>query len=669
MNGFLARLAALRRNKTALNAATAIVIALAMAMLAMLAVDRISFLTGADRFVRDWEVAFRSVPEDQDPNILILSVNEQTMQNFPYRSPLDRGFLADLLTTLDAKHPRAIVIDYLFDQPTEPAKDAKLRAALRALKTPTVVSYFNAGSTVSADQTAYLEKFVPQNLWASANLGTDQTDTARWIDPGRKTPSGRQLLSVQRRAAQLLGVQTPNERVPIIWRAGKERAPLFSEMTACVTGMTTCLPIGFLPPSVFQNRVVLIGSNLTLVDQHRTPFATDPSDPRATIPGVQILAYGISQFIEHRSQPELTWWEDFLVALLFGGLGAWLGLFDYQLVLRTVAITSLTAAIWALGVFVLYERFGIIAGLIAPTIALIGSFAAVESITGLDARRQRTFIRNSFSLYLPPKFVQQIEDDPSILENLGGVRREMSLLFTDIQGFTTMAERLDPKDVGRVLNAYLDGMTGVVQKYDGTVDKYIGDAVFALWNAPVDIEDFGTKAVRCALDMDAFTETFRAKMNAEGIPLGMTRIGVHAGAAAVGNFGSKVRLSYTASGDAVNAASRLEGLNKTFGTRLCVSDAAKVLCHGITFRPMGSVILKGKTEALDVWEPLQDGSVSDEFLKRYTTAYEAVRDHKECARQMFADLAGDFPDDPLIAFHYERLREGETGVKIKMTEK
>jgi len=119
----------------------------------------------------------------------------------------------------------------------------------------------------------------------------------------------------------------------------------------------------------------------------------------------------------------------------------------------------------------------------------------------------------------------------------------------------------------------------------------------------------------------------------------------------------------------VNAASRLEGLNKTFGTRLCVSDAAKVLCHGVTFRPMGSVILKGKTEALDVWEPLQDGAVSEDFLKRYTTAYEAVRDHADNARQMFADLANDFPDDPLIAFHHERLREGESGVKIKMTEK
>ncbi len=219
--------------------------------------------------------------------------------------------------------------------------------------------------------------------------------------------------------------------------------------------------------------------------------------------------------------------------------------------------------------------------------------------------------------------MQQLVDDPGKLV-LGGERRDMSLLFTDIHGFTTMAEGLDSKDVGRVLNSYLDGMTSAVKKHEGTVDKFIGDAVFALWNAPLDVADYATKAVRCALDMDAFTESFRLKMNAEGIPLSYTRIGVHAGAAAVGNFGSRDRFSYTASGDAVNAASRLEGLNKTFGTRLCVSDAAKVLCHGITFRPIGSVILKGKTEALDVWEPLHDGAVSEDFLARYVGAFDAA---------------------------------------------
>ncbi|MEI9886957.1 MAG: adenylate/guanylate cyclase domain-containing protein [Rhizomicrobium sp.] len=670
MNGGTARVWTLTRNKKFLDAATAAGIALVMALLAMLAVDNVSFLTSADRFVQDWEIAFRSPAEPQDPNILILSVDEGVMQHFPYRSPLDRGFLASLLTALDAKHPRAIVVDYLFDQPTEKAKDEALRAVLRSMETPTVVSYFEANTNVGKDQIAYLNAFVPARMRASANIGTDQTDTVRWINPGKTGATGEYLLSVPRKVARIFGIETPNTQVPIVWHAAPgENQPAFAEIPACVAGLPTCLPIAsILPAAMFSNKVVLIGSHLNLVDQHRTPFATDPADPRATLPGVVTFAHAISQFLDHRAPPQLSWVSNFLVALLFAGLGAWLGLFDYQLVLRTVTIATLIAVLWGGGVLVLYERFGILIGLIAPTIALIGSFAAVESVTGLDARRQRAFIHNTFSLYLPPSFVQQIVDDPSKLV-LGGERRDMSLLFTDIHGFTTMSEGLDPKDVGRVLNNYLDGMTGAIKKHDGTIDKFIGDAVFALWNAPLDVPDYGTKAVRCALDMDLFTESFRIKMNAEGIPLSYTRIGVHAGAAAVGNFGSRDRLSYTASGDAVNAASRLEGLNKTFGTRLCVSDAAKVLCQGITFRPIGSVILKGKTEALDVWEPLHDGAYGEDYLARYQAAFDAAHQGQPAAAELFDALAVARPDDPLVAFYRERLRAGETGIKIKMTEK
>jgi adenylate cyclase len=183
------------------------------------------------------------------------------------------------------------------------------------------------------------------------------------------------------------------------------------------------------------------------------------------------------------------------------------------------------------------------------------------------------------------------------------------------------------------------------------------------------VEDHATKAVNCMLDLDTFTEGFRKKMNGEGIPLGITRIGVNTGVAAVGNFGSHDRFSYTASGDAVNAASRLEGLNKTFGTRLCVGHAARMLCKGVAFRPIGSVILKGKTEALDVWEPLHDGQYSAEYLARYEAAFRAAGDEAPSACNLFAKLVEEAPEDPLAHFYLERLRAGETGNHIKMTEK
>jgi class 3 adenylate cyclase/CHASE2 domain-containing sensor protein len=669
MNELLGRLRGLARNKSVFNGTVAAAIAVVVAALSMLAVDHVSFLTSADRFVQDYEIATRSPYEPQDPNIVIVGVTEPVMQNFPYRSPLNRGFVAELLGELDAKHPRAIVLDYLFDQPTEKALDDKLRAALHTLKTPLVVSYFEAGSKVSADQTAYLNAFVPPKARAVANIGTDQTDTARWIVPGRATASGQYLLSVPRRAAEIAGVETENEQVPIVWRADPgENEMAFREVSACVKGFSGCLPLSLYPPSYFANKIVLIGSDLTLVDQHRTPFATAPGNSKATMPGIFIFAYAIAQLLEHRDPPQLLWWNNFIIALILAFVGAALGLLGHSLWLRGGAVIGLIVALWAIGVFVLYERMGVLIGLIAPSIALAGSFAAVDSVTGLDARRQREFIHNTFSLYVSPSFVQQLVDDPSKL-TLGGERREMTFLFTDIANFTTMSEGLDSRDVGRLLNEYLDGMTSTVQKYDGTVDKFIGDAVFAIFNAPLDVEDHASKAVHCMLDLDTFTEGFRKKMNEEGIPLGLTRIGVNTGVAAVGNFGSHDRFSYTASGDAVNAASRLEGLNKHFGTRLCVGHAARMLCKGVTFRPIGSVILKGKTEALDVWEPLHEQAYGADYLARYEAAFKTASDEAPLAAVLFAKLAAEAPDDPLVHFYLERLNSGETGINIKMTEK
>ena len=292
-----------------------------MSLLAMFAVGNVSFLTGADRFVQDWEIAFRSPPEPQDPNILILAVDEPTMQHFPYRSPLDRGFLAQLLTALDAKHPRAIVLDYLFDQPTEKDKDDALRTALRNMKTPLVVSYFETGGRSAPEQIGYLNAFVPPNMRALANVGTDQTDTARWIVPGGTTSTGEYLLSVPRRLAQLAGVETPNEQVPIVWRADPGEEPAGLRGNSRLRLRPADLPADRLDPSraMFKNKIVLIGSDLTLVDHHRTPFATDPASTKATMPGIVIQANALSQLLHHRDPPQLSWWANFLIALVFAG--------------------------------------------------------------------------------------------------------------------------------------------------------------------------------------------------------------------------------------------------------------------------------------------------------------------------------------------------------------
>jgi adenylate cyclase len=327
------------------------------------------------------------------------------------------------------------------------------------------------------------------------------------------------------------------------------------------------------------------------------------------------------------------------------------------------------AALWWVGAGAAFHYFGIMLALVTPTFALGASMWGSEAIMGHEARQQKERIQGMFSRYLSPKVVNQLVQDPNRL-SLEGERREMTFLFTDVAGFTTMSEAVGGSKLARVLNAYLDGMVRVVQEHhDGLVDKFIGDAVFAIFNTPLDQPDHWERAVRCALDLDRYAEKFRAEQNAAGVPFGVTRIGVHSGMATVGNFGSHERLEYTALGDAVNTASRLEGLNKYFGTRLLVSEVTHEHCKGIPFRPIGRVIVKGKTQALGVYEPLSEERDASEYMARYRDAYQRLEAGAEDALALFEQLHAENPYDGCVEVHLERLRAGTRSPEIAMTEK
>jgi adenylate cyclase len=375
----------------------------------------------------------------------------------------------------------------------------------------------------------------------------------------------------------------------------------------------------------------------------------------------------VSQLVHGTQSPLTDWAGDFTIAFLMALLGALLGAGNLALLLRVLGLGAAMLLFWGLAI-ALFHFHSFLTGLIAPPLAMVAAFATMDALSGRAARRQRKFIQGAFARYVSPKLVEQMVEDPSRM-SLKGERRVMTYLFSDVQDFTTMSEKMDSERLATLVNGYLDGMTDIVLKHDGMVDKFIGDAVFAVFNAPLDLADHAQKAVKCMLEMDVFTEKFRREQAAQGIPLGITRIGVHTGAAVIGNFGSQARFTYTAQGDAVNTASRLEGINKYFGTRLCVSDATRLLCHDILFRPIASVFLKGKTEALDLWEPLHEGAVQPDFLAAYGAAYDRLRQEAPDAALMFSDLSARYPNDPCVLLHAGRLKDGAVGVTMVMTEK
>jgi adenylate cyclase len=280
-----------------------------------------------------------------------------------------------------------------------------------------------------------------------------------------------------------------------------------------------------------------------------------------------------------------------------------------------------------------------------------------------EARRRQVEAERAhatLSRYFSPNLAERLASDTSALD-LGGQRRELTSLFTDITSFTSLVEDLDPALLSQVLNEYLGEMTDIVFAHEGTVAKIVGDAIHVLFGAPGDQPDHPARAVACALALDACGESFRGRWEKKGVALGATRIGVHTGPAIVGNFGGGRFFDYTAYGDTINTAARLEAANKALGTRICVSADVAQRVEGFRGRPVGDLVLRGKTRALRAFEPLTEQVYCDPSTASYAEAFAKVEKRDPGAMPAFAALMGLKADDGLVSFHLKRLLNGGSG--------
>jgi adenylate cyclase len=271
----------------------------------------------------------------------------------------------------------------------------------------------------------------------------------------------------------------------------------------------------------------------------------------------------------------------------------------------------------------------------------------------------------SLSRYFSPNLALRLAGDGAAVE-LAGQRREIATLFTDIASFTALVEALEPSVLGTLLNEYVSGMTDIVFAHDGTVAKIVGDALHVLFGAPGEQQDHAARAVACALDLDQYAQQFRDRWHQKKIPVGVTRIGVHAGSAIVGNFGGDRFFDYTAYGDTINIAARLEAANKQLGTRICVSATLADKVDGFRGRPVGDLMLRGKSEALRAYEPLGAEQYEDPATQIYLDAFAKLEANDPGAIAAFASHVGKAPQDQLASFHLKRLLNGGTGVRIAM---
>jgi adenylate cyclase len=392
-----------------------------------------------------------------------------------------------------------------------------------------------------------------------------------------------------------------------------------------------------LSPEVFQDKHVLLGASAPGLYDLR------PSPVSGVYPGVAIHATMLDNLLSGdfmRMTPAWGTWILTLALALLAGLAA-------VSVRKTGQSVLVHFLLLVLPLFLVAAAYG--AGAWQPLVVLeLGVVLALFGgavVNYATEGRQKRFIKNAFSQYLSPAVIEHLMSRPELL-SLGGERRELSIFFSDLQGFTSISEGLDPEELTALLNEYLTAMTDIILEEGGTVDKYEGDAIIVFWNAPLPQPDHRARAVRAALRCQRELARMRPGVAARiGKELHM-RIGLNSGPAVVGNLGSDKRFDYTMLGDAVNLAARLEGINKQFGTFTCVSKSTlEGMSNEFCYRELSRVGVVGRAESTTIYEPM------------WPEEYEARKDDLDVfAMGLAAFYKGEF-DEARMAFGAIRERD------------
>ncbi len=424
---------------------------------------------------------------------------------------------------------------------------------------------------------------------------------------------------------------------------------------------------GQVDAKLLDGNIVLIGSSAAgLMDLRFNPMGQ-------MMPGVQAHALALEQILSdvYLRRPAWTGAVEVLTLVLGAlivGLVALAAPARWAALLAALVLTALFGGAWY--AFVVQH---LLLDATNPALVITLSFGLASGMHHLLSEREQRWVREAFSRYVSPNKVTYLMAHPEQLE-LSGLRQSCSFVFTDLAGFTSLMETGDPARAVALLNDYLDAMLAIVFKHDGTLDRIMGDAVVVMFSAPVQQPDYRQRALDCALEMDTFASAYSTRLQAQGIPWGKTRIGVHCGEVIVGNFGGKTLFDYRALGDPINTASRLEAVNKHLGTRFCVSQAILDGCTGVPVRRVGQLVLKGKTKSLLVYEPI---ATTDSATCAAPADYDAAMGllqpgeahQPQRALESFEALAEHHPHDPLVMLHLQRLRLGATDDYIVMAEK
>ena len=347
-------------------------------------------------------------------------------------------------------------------------------------------------------------------------------------------------------------------------------------------------------PSLFKDRIVIVGVNADgLHEVFTTPF------PEGEINGPEVHANMADALLANRSIVRSPAWVTVALTVAAAGVVGVAGLFLNAWLTGAVALAAAAILVWQ---SVVWFARGFWIPVTIPALAIVFAFVGDLAWKYVVEGREKRKVKKLFSRYVSKDVFDQLVANPS-LAALGGARRHMTVLFSDIRGFTTMSEKGSPEDVVSQLNELFTRMVGVVFEHRGTVDKFVGDMVMALYSAPLDDAEHADHAVQTALAMIRTLNEMNQEWQSQGKPTLDIGIGINTGDMVAGNIGSDTIMSYTVIGDAVNLGARLESLNKDFGTRIIISESTRAELKGrYDIHPLGEVVVKGKTKPVAIFE-------------------------------------------------------------------
>jgi adenylate cyclase len=634
-----------------------------------------------------------SVGKDPRQLITLVVMDEHSLAELGLFSRWPRSYYAQVLDQLLVMPPRVVVFDVGFFEPSP--DDAQLAAAFQraaAQRPATSIAIGAAGGGVGMrgpnGDLRFAEGLSP--LPALAELADVGTTNVVPDDRGivRTMPLVSTLGTVERPTLGLLSVarylrrsgyvdERPDANTLVL--AGRQipvdstasvRINFFGPPTRPEAPPTTFNTVSFVDvlrgqadPRTWRDGIVFVGllGAAGFADDYWTPVSQQGLKMSGVEVHANVAATLISTQFLRVAPIAVEVALIILLAFLTAAAAATLGI--GHAVVATLAVLGG----YVVAALVVLDVSGLQVAIAYPVASSLLAFVGVVAFrVGIEQRHARA-LQNALASVIPPSVAHEIGRNPDRV-HMGGERRSMTVLFTDLKGFTTFSETVEPEVLGGVISHYLDAMTTVVFRHGGTLDKFIGDAVMAFWNAPLDDPDHASHACLAALDMQATLEQLNDEWQAQGLPRQFMRIGINTGPASVGNMGSSRRFAYTALGDAVNLAARLEPLNNEYGTRICISQATLDGAGGrIAFavRYLDLVAVKGKREAVPVYELLGRGDDAAVVVR-----YEPLFEHYNRAvvlyqQRQFAEAAVWFNralaltngDDGPSAVYVERCME------------